>query len=415
MTQSNAKSARAKPPKPYENFPLFPHASGRWAKKIRGQLEYFGSWEDGWQNALDNYQAWKDDLYAGRRPTKSNLQRVTIRDLCNAFRASKESKLLTGELVQHTFNDYLDSMNRIIHVFGKTVAVEDLRPDDFAKLRAHIAKSFKTPQSLGNEINRCRVIFNFAKKNRLVSDVWFGDDFKRPSRSIIRRTRAQKRQVEGAMMFEADEVLALLKESSGQYKAMTLLAVNCGLDGASIGQLPTSALNLEDRWLDFPRFKTGIERQCPLWPETVAALMEAAGMMPAPKAGNEHLFFRTKYGTGWYKGKSCPLSQEFRKLMEAADVYRRGRGFRALRHTFETVASGSRDQIAVDHIMGHEAGSMAATYRERIERDRLQAVVDHVHDWLWSPKPKGKRGAANPNASKNKRANMGSSPDRNRR
>jgi hypothetical protein len=101
--------------------------------------------------------------------------------------------------------------------------------------------------------------------------------------------------------------------------------------------------------------------------------------------------------------------------MEAADVYRRGRGFRALRHTFETVASGSRDQIAVDHIMGHEAGSMAATYRERIERDRLQAVVDHVHDWLWSPKPKGKRGAANPNASKNKRANMGSSPDRNRR
>jgi integrase len=289
-------------------------------------------------------------------------------------------------------------------VFGKTVAVEDLRPDDFAKLRAHIAKSFRTPQSLGNEINRCRVIFNFAKKNRLVSDVWFGDDFKRPSRSIIRRTRAQKRQVEGAMMFEANEVLALLKESSGQCKAMILLAVNCGLDGASVGQLPTSALDFENGWLDFPRFKTGIERQCPLWPETVTALTEAAEVMPAPKAGNEHLYFRTKYGTGWYKGKSCPLSQEFRKLMVAADAYRKGRGFRALRHTFETVASGSRDQIAVDHIMGHEAGSMAATYRERIERDRLQAVVDHVHDWLWPAPTKGKSTTEAQKTAKKKRA-----------
>jgi hypothetical protein len=123
MAQSNAKSARAKPVKPYEDFPLFPHASGRWAKKIRGQLEYFGSWDDGWQQALDNYQAWKDDLYAGRRPAKSDLGRLTIRGLCNAFRESKETKLATGELVQQTLDDYLESINRIIHVFGKTVAV----------------------------------------------------------------------------------------------------------------------------------------------------------------------------------------------------------------------------------------------------------------------------------------------------
>ena len=36
--------------------------------------------------------------------------------------------------------------------------------------------------------------------------------------------------------------------------------------------------------------------------------------------------------------------------------------------------------------MGHVDDSMAATYREGIDDSRLQAVVDHVHAWLWPTK-----------------------------
>ena len=69
-------------------------------------------------------------------------------------------------------------------------------------------------------------------------------------------------------------------------------------------------------------------------------------------------------------------------IRKPLELKRPGLNFYALRHTFETIAGESMDQVAVNHIMGHVDNSMAAAYRERISDDRLRAVVEMVRGWL---------------------------------
>jgi hypothetical protein len=53
------------------------------------------------------------------------------------------------------------------------------------------------------------------------------------------------------------------------------------------------------------------------------------------------------------------------------------------------VADASKDQPAIDHIMGHESRHMSSQYREGIGDDRLLAVVEFVGQWLFGRQAKG--------------------------
>ena len=46
MVKLTTRTTESKARKPRPDFPLFPHATGRWAKKVRGKLLYFGKVAD---------------------------------------------------------------------------------------------------------------------------------------------------------------------------------------------------------------------------------------------------------------------------------------------------------------------------------------------------------------------------------
>src|SRR5262250_1314751 len=100
-------SPSAKPAKPRPDFPLFPHAAGIWAKKIRGKLHYFGTWDDP-DGALAKYLEQKDDLHAGKKP-RPDASALTVKDLANAYLNFKQELVATGELGNRTFLEYREA------------------------------------------------------------------------------------------------------------------------------------------------------------------------------------------------------------------------------------------------------------------------------------------------------------------
>ncbi len=412
-SSSSSKPTNGKPEKPYAGFPLFAHeGGGQWCKKINKRLVYFGSYRndpDG-TAALERFNREWPYLKENRIPPPVDVSNgCTLRQLCNEFLRAKEDKRRANDLSPRTFKDYYKTCESLINYFGKDRRVDDLRPQDFAKLRSRLAERLGVV-SLGNEINRVYILFNFAKKNNLIEkEVSYGQSFDRPSAKTLRRNRNEG----GAKLFEREEVLRILDAGDVQMKAMILLGINGGLGNTDIAELPESAVNLKTGWVDFPRPKTEIPRRIPLWTETIAALKAALAVRhTSADESAKGLCFLTRLGKPWVRIKLKEkkaeqtepkdaepnpqdyipidaLSPAFGKLLKKLKINgRRGLGFYSLRHCFETYAGETihPDQVAVNAIMGHVDSSMAGNYRHGVWDERLKIVVETVRAWLYPTK-----------------------------
>src|SRR5271165_6386911 len=123
MSEANSTTP-TKPAKPYPHFPLFAHATGVWAKKIRGRTHYFAPWDKP-QEALDKYLREKDALHAGRKP-RADPNALTVKDAANAFLNAKSALRDSGELSPRTWADYQRVCDLLISHLGKQRLVSDL-------------------------------------------------------------------------------------------------------------------------------------------------------------------------------------------------------------------------------------------------------------------------------------------------
>jgi integrase len=396
MSQAKRTPSPGKPKKPYPDFPLFPHATKRWAKKIRGRMCYFGPWDDP-EGALRKYLDQKDDLQAGRLPRESG-QLFTLGKLCNRILHDKRALVDSSELSIRTWQEYKNACDLLTKHFGPFRAVSDLRPEEFTTLRQQMSERWGLYR-LGNSVMFVRSIFKYAfEENHIPAPVRFGSGFKGPSKRAMRLARAAA----GPKLFSREEIRRLLKVAEMPLRAMILLGLNAAYGNNDCGRLPLSAVDLERGVVDFARPKTGAPRRCTLWPETVAALRKAIAERPEPlRSEHSGLVFLTSRGYSWAKDVAeNPISKKFAKLLRELQINgRKNLGFYTLRHVFRTIADETRDQPACDLIMGHESGHISAHYRETISDVRLKAITDHVRSWLF-PKPakrqRPKKVAGNP-------------------
>jgi len=403
-TKPRRRKANDRPPKPYKEFPLYAHPSGHWAKKVRGNFHYFGRWGrrvngkmerldgDGWEEALTVYKAQIDDLQAGRTPRKAKADELTVADLCNAFLNAKLRRVTTGELSQRSFAEYKQTTDRLIAAFGKNRLVEDLAADDFAQMRADIAKTCG-PVRLGNEITRTKSVFKYATDNALIAGTMrYGSEFQKPGKSVMRRHKSSSDK----KLFTVAEVKALLDEASPTMKAAILLGINAGAGNTDVSNLEFRNLDLKGGWLHYPRGKTGIDRRCPLWQETVKALRQAIAARPKPKLeADEQVVLLSGQAKRLVriteKSRTDGVTTGFSKLLRKLKINgRRGLGFYSLRHTFATIGLETGDRDAVKSLMGHAEGDVLSLYDESGPSDaRLLAVTKHVRKWLFGKAKKG--------------------------
>jgi integrase len=405
MTVSNSNSE--KPAKPYPEFPLFAHNNGQWCRKIRGKIYSFGVWSDP-TAALKRHGEEYPYLKEGIAPPDS-YEGWRVGELVAEFLSVQKERLKQGEIQQTTFDSLVYVAKLIVEFIPKHRAVESLRPDDFRKLRSGMMKRF-APTNTRVNMTRVRAFFKFAYDEQMIDrPVLYGRGFDSPTKATIRKSRNEKPK----KLFTKEQVNLLLERASLALKAMILLSLNTGMNNADLGNIKSSHVDLKTEWLDYPRHKTGIQRRAKLWPETVQAINEYLKVRQKPLDEFAEFLFITKARRQWAHSS---LPSEFRKLRDLVNAKKDEDGnpikepttdangkqskgklrlvlmdeppiphgsFGYFRHMFETIGGGSRDQVAVNAIMGHVDDSMAAEYRELIEDSRLEDVSEYVRLWLY--------------------------------
>ncbi len=370
-----------KPTKPYAEFPLTAHANRQWCKKIRGKVHFFGVWADP-DAALAKYLDERDDLQAGRIPRRLSATTLTVGDTVNLWLKRCDDLRVAGELESVTLNEYIRIGRQIVDHFGRNTDPEQLRPTDFASFRLAVAAKYSQSR-LSKMVIICRMIFKWAfESEHLERMPRFGPDFSVATNRAKRIERASK----GKKLFSLNEIKALLAVADPMWRALVLLAINGGQGNSDVSRLTLDQVGGE--WLDSPRGKTGIGRKIPLWPETQSAIAAYLKERSIPKAGMELLLFLSGHGGSMLAvsesgARGDLIGSGFKRLAIAAGIHKTGMGYYWIRHSFQTVADGVKDPVAVSAIMGHVDGSMAGQYREGIEDARLRAVTDHVHHWLF--------------------------------
>jgi integrase len=340
-------------------FPLHLHKSGQYRKIIAGKAYYFGTDRE---QALQRYIREAPALYSGqgRNPVPTPADNTSIKTLCNLYLAHQDAQVSIG----HIKYAHMYGLQRRLRAFASHVGPDTLvcsiTTMTIQQYRAKLIGDGLAPNTINNHLRSIKALFNWALENEVIQTAP-----KLKAVKVVKVKRADRQT------FTPDEIKRLLDMAGVQLKAMILLGLNCGFGCSDCADLRWENIDLANGRISYPRTKTGVERNFPLWPATVEALNRV------PRRGDR--VFITNHGNPWLrktKGSSVtnPISIEFCKLLRKAGIQAQaGTGFYTLRRTAATLAAETGDVFAVKGLLGHADLTMASTY---VQQGQLTAQTD---------------------------------------
>jgi len=256
MAKSNSKRKTRS-----DKFPLTLHKTGQYCKKIKGKIYYFGTNR---KDALNRYLEQAAYLHIGKVPRSKNPgQTLSIKTLCNLYLDHQESRSIIGEIKLRHLYDQTSLLRDFVKFVGSNRVVSDISTVDLQNYRKKLIKSGKSPNTINNRIATVKAMYNWAVDNEIIDHS--------PRLRAVKKITPQKGE---KPTFTIDQIQALLENANIQMKAMIWLGLNCGFGCTDCAELKWKNIDLKSGRVLFPRGKTGIERNLPLWPETVQALKQ---------------------------------------------------------------------------------------------------------------------------------------------
>jgi len=297
----------AQPAKPWRDFPLHWHKSGRWRKKYRGKHYYFVA------DPIKSYDAWKeleDKLLSGDRPTASerSRKRYTLQDAINVFLHHQHGRFTRGEIGDAQMAKYVKEIKtELPKVVSPLTRLEDFcdeqqGPALFGRIRQ--AAVDRGLQAAEKHVTYVRAMFELVSKrgeHYLIAAPCFGDGFKKPTIGQIERAKAARLAHTGDQIWTIEEATRLIQNAIRRdvhlYAHLVLMAI-AGYTSADVAALPLKAIDHKNAVINFPRVKNGRRRLCPLIKPLQSAIDASLKLRPLPAAPEfAHLAFLTRNGT----------------------------------------------------------------------------------------------------------------------
>ncbi len=317
-----------------DKFPLTLHKTGQYCKKIKGKIYYFGTDK---KSAYQKYLEQVPSLHLNQSPHNASETDISVKNLCNQYLDYQESRASSGEIKLRQFYDQTRLLRAFVIHCGPNTPLSKISTIDLQSYRKKLINDAKEPNTINNYISAVKAIFNWALDNEVLSSI--------PNLKAIKKISSRKSEKN---IFSDAEIKKLLNAANPNLKAMILLGLNCGFGCTDCAELKWENIDFEHARILFARTKTGVNRNLPLWQETIEALQKVpvrGDFVFLTKQGHKYVRVVIKEGDG---GSVKMLnynivSKEFSQLLRSCGIKtEKGVGFYTLRRTAATLLASSK-------------------------------------------------------------------------